>query len=402
MLEGIETGDAEGVGDERAHCRAAAGTGDDSLLAGEVVEVPDDQEVGRIAGGRDHLQLLVEAGARAGRRVLAVAPAEAFDGEPAQVLLGAHPGRAVEGRQLGDAQVDLEVDQAGHIQRGRQRIRQVLEGGSHLRPRLEEEVLRFEAPAAGVVEAVAGLQAEQHVVGLRVLTVDVVEVVGGAEPELELGSQVLERQIDLLLPGDPVPLDLEQVALGAKDIAIGRDRLAGAFQVATGDLGGDFPAQAAGERDHTFGVLGQDLAVDARLVVEALHLAGRAELHQVQVTGAVGGQQRQVVGVAVGAALLAEAGAGRHVDLTAQDGLDPGRSALLVEGDGAVHDAVVGERQRRHLELGGAGHQGLDPAGAVEQRELGVVVEVDELLWWLNRGVRHRLDLGWRDPGPLA
>jgi hypothetical protein len=52
---------------------------------------------------------------------------------------------------------------------------------------------------------------------------------------------------------------------------------------------------------------------------------------------------------------------------------------LLVELDGAGERAVVGERDRRHLELGGAGSKVRDPAGPVEDRVLGVDMEVDEL-----------------------
>ena len=52
---------------------------------------------------------------------------------------------------------------------------------------------------------------------------------------------------------------------------------------------------------------------------------------------------------------------------------------MLVELDGAGERAVVGERDRRHLELGRAGGEVRDPAGPVEDRELGVDVEVDEL-----------------------
>jgi hypothetical protein len=52
---------------------------------------------------------------------------------------------------------------------------------------------------------------------------------------------------------------------------------------------------------------------------------------------------------------------------------------LLVELDGAGERSVVGERDGRHLEFGGAGREIRDPTGPVEDRELGVDVEVNEL-----------------------
>ncbi len=66
------------------------------------------------------------------------------------------------------------------------------------------------------------------------------------------------------------------------------------------------------------------------------------------------------------------------VDLAAQNRLDSGLSGLPVELDRAGHGAVVGEPDRRHLELGGAGREGRDPAGPVEDRVLGVDVKVDK------------------------
>ena len=66
------------------------------------------------------------------------------------------------------------------------------------------------------------------------------------------------------------------------------------------------------------------------------------------------------------------------VDLAAEDGLDAFVPRRLVEVDRAGERAVIGERDGRHLELGGALREVRDPAGPVEDRVLGVDVEVDE------------------------
>ena len=63
-----------------------------------------------------------------------------------------------------------------------------------------------------------------------------------------------------------------------------------------------------------------------------------------------------------------------EVGLEADDRLDPVLAAGLVEVDGAVHHAVVGEAQGRLSELRRAGRHRLDLAGAVEQRVLAVGV----------------------------
>jgi hypothetical protein len=66
------------------------------------------------------------------------------------------------------------------------------------------------------------------------------------------------------------------------------------------------------------------------------------------------------------------------VDLAADDRLHALLARLPVELDRAGEAPVVGERHRRHLQLGRAGRQLRDPAGPVEDRVLGVDVEVDE------------------------
>ena len=66
------------------------------------------------------------------------------------------------------------------------------------------------------------------------------------------------------------------------------------------------------------------------------------------------------------------------VDLAAEHGLDAFVPGCLVEIDRAGERAVVGQRDGRHLELGSALREVRDPARAVEDRVLGVDVEVDE------------------------
>ena len=70
--------------------------------------------------------------------------------------------------------------------------------------------------------------------------------------------------------------------------------------------------------------------------------------------------------------------AGRDVQLDPDDRLDARRPALQVELHRAVHHAVVREGDGRHLHLHGITDHVLDLGRAVEQGELGVVVQVDE------------------------
>ena len=71
--------------------------------------------------------------------------------------------------------------------------------------------------------------------------------------------------------------------------------------------------------------------------------------------------------------------AGRDVDLAAEDRLDALLLRLIVEDDRREHVAVLGDRERRHLQARRLLQQLVDAAGAVEQRIFGVQVQVDEI-----------------------
>ena len=76
-------------------------------------------------------------------------------------------------------------------------------------------------------------------------------------------------------------------------------------------------------------------------------------------------------------ALLLLRGVVADVDLAADERLDARLRGLLVELDRARERAVIGEPDGRHLELGGTSRQSGDTARAVEDRVLGVDVQVD-------------------------
>ena len=75
-----------------------------------------------------------------------------------------------------------------------------------------------------------------------------------------------------------------------------------------------------------------------------------------------------------------------EVDLAADDRLDAMACTRVVELDRPVHHAVVGEPEGRLVELCGESGELLDLAGAIQQRVLGVDVQVGERLRGQHRG----------------
>ena len=255
--------------------------------------------------------------------------------------------------------------------------------------------------AGGDVHGRAGVDAEQVLLGRRVLLVDVVGVVGGQQRDLQVLRQPEQPVAHPLLEREVVVHQLHEVAVATEDVLVVGRRLAGRVVVAVAQVDLDLAGRAAGRRDDALAVLGQQLAVESRLLEEPVTPGARREPEQVvhplgrlreQGHVRVGAARRDVVGAAVvevDALALEARDVGGGVRLHPDDRLDPRGLRLLVELVGAEHVAVVGHRHRGHADLGGALGQRLEAGGAVEHGVLGVDVQVDEGVATGLRPCRH-------------
>ena len=113
----------------------------------------------------------------------------------------------------------------------RHRFREVAEDQRHLLGGLQVELVAVVLQAVGVVDRLAGADAEQDVVRLEVGVLQVMDVVGGDELQVQVLRDRLQTDVDDLLLLDPLVLHLEEEVVGAEDVAIGGrrfDRLAAA------------------------------------------------------------------------------------------------------------------------------------------------------------------------------
>jgi hypothetical protein len=130
--------------------------------------------------------------------------------------------------------------------------------------------------------------------------------------------------------------------------------------------------------DDAFAVAGEQFGVHPGLVVVAVEISHRGQLHEVLVAGVVHRQQRAVVANVVAPRRAVVARPRGDVRLDADDRLDSGLTSRPVEVDDAVEDAVIGDGE------GGLAVEGCsvdDVAHArrpVEHRELGVDVQMCE------------------------
>ena len=230
------------------------------------------------------------------------------------------------------------------------------------------------------VEVVAGPDAEQDVVGLRLGLVDVVEVVGHDQRQAGLGREPDELLVEPALLRQPVILELEEEPVATEDVAVLAGQVPGELPVVELERPRDLATEAGRQADQSLAVAGEVVAVDPGLVVVAVEVGVGHQPAEVAVADVVLGQQDEVERLGVGLALLVGHRTAGDVGLDADDRLDPLGGRRLVEGDGAVQRAVIGQGQAVKALLGRRIDQVVDPSQPVEEAELGVDVEVGEVV----------------------
>ena len=273
-------------------------------------------------------------------------------------------------------EVDGDVAGVGDAAGGLDGLGEVAEELGHLVAVLQEVGGVGHLQTVLLVDGGVGLDGEEDVLGGVLVAVDVVDVVGGDDGDVEGAAHLDELDVD--------PVELGHVAVALElEVEAGHALLepqggvAGVVVAPVAEEAGDLAVEAAGEGDHALAVLLQELAVDAGLVVVALELGLGGEVEEVAVAGLVLGEQGEVVGL-LGVGQAVAAAGGGEVGLHADDGLDVGGAGLAVEVDDGVEDAVVGEADGVHAEGLGPLDELIDAAEAVEQAVLAVEVEVGE------------------------
>ena len=208
-----------------------------------------------------------------------------------------------------------------------------------------------------------------------VLAAQVVHVTRADEAAADFPRDLDDPLVALVLRRQPVLLHLEVDVLGTEHIAQLIGMCASIVHAVVQEPLAEARGKTPGERDHALGVALDQTHVDRGLAaIQPVEEARGGELHEVAIADVVRRQQRQVVALDLArptCRMVVD-----EVDLAAEDRLDVVLPASLVHLDRAVHHAVVGQPQRGLAELGGALGERLDLARAVEQRVLGVHVEM--------------------------
>ena len=280
----------------------------------------------------------------------------------ARVLVGV-AREAVGHRELGQArlaELDLHVGPLGDQQRVVARLGHVPEEMAHLRRRLEVVLGAVELEPVRVRQQRTGLDAQQRVVRYRVLAVRVVAVVRGEQRRVEAPGDLDQLRVGPLLLGEAVVLQLDEEVVAAEDVLEPAGPPLRLRLVARQQRLEDHPAQTSGGGDEPGVMALEELPVEPGLVVVALEVGRRGQLHQVAVALDRLGQEGQVVVELLPALDVAArvvdpppphrplvARLAGHVGLGTDDRHDPLVPAGLVEVQDPVHVPVVRDAERR-------------------------------------------------------
>ena len=151
-----------------------------------------------------------------------------------------------------------------------QRLRQGGEEGAHLVLGLQVELLRLKAHAVRVVERLAGLDAQQHILQLTVLAREIMRVVRRHERKARLLRDAQQAAVDLTLLRNAVVLQLQIEMLRAENAGKLQRIGLGSVIVPGAQPARDLARQTGRQSDQALAVLPQQGEVYAGLAVKAL------------------------------------------------------------------------------------------------------------------------------------
>ena len=242
VLHGVDVRDVEAVADHAARGAAPAGTHGDACASGIADEVGDDQEVVGEAHLLDHVLLVPEL-----VPVLVVRSIPlpiALVAELFQIGEAVVPLRQPEFRQVVLAEGKVQIAHVGDLRRVLQRALVAREQGRHLLLAAEVEVPGLIAHPVLVVDGLAGLDAQQYIVGLRVLLPEVVRVVGAHHRQPRLPVDAEDALVHDGLVPDAVVLELQIETVRAEDVGELQGIGLGVLVLPVPQPPGDLPGEA--------------------------------------------------------------------------------------------------------------------------------------------------------------
>ena len=334
---------------------------------------------------------------RDGGRPLAVTTAGAFVDEPAEVV---HLGQTVGARERREGRGDQrQVEGGGSTDLGGQLhdARVAGEAAALLGTGAEVGTGRRRQPRVELGQAApgphGGQRGGQAALGRR----GVVGVGGGDATDVVAGGQLGQGVVAGRVERVAVVPQLDEDAVAPEGVDQPVQLAAGSGRAVVDECPGHGSLAAAGQRPHVAGGVAGDVGQrELRRPLLPCQVAEAERAGQAAVAGGAVGQQQQVVAVGVGGVVVGDAAggdlgervalvlgragfggqAGGEGDLGAEHGRQADGPGRFGEPDDAVEAVVVGEGEGVEAQAGGLGGQLLGVGGTVEEREVGVAVQL--------------------------
>src|SRR5260370_10175852 len=218
---------------------------------------------------------------------------------------------------------------------------------------LDVELAALELHPVRILDALAGLNADHHVLRVGVVFAEIMTVVGGDHRNPEFFFQPEEIGMDAVLHLQTLVLDLQKEIMFAEDVAILSRRGASSLILFFHEEFGDRALEAAGESNQTLRMIGKESLAYARFLVEAVQRSFRRDLDQVAIAFFIFSKNQEVVvGIAVRwSALDAVVIFLANVKLAADDGFDSGIPGGVNEMHRAKNIAVARHRHGGHVSV---------------------------------------------------
>src|SRR6266699_475103 len=169
--------------------------------------------------------------------------------------------------RIGDA-LDLDVAARSDVHGAAQRFRKLAENMGHFRRALEVELVGLELHAVRVAHGLAGLDAQEHVLRVSVVMVEVMSIVGGNQWDTSLFRKPNQFAVDILFDRQSLILNFEKEIAFAEDIAQTIGILARLIVLLIDDRFGHRAAKTGGKRNQSFAVFRKQIVVNARAIIE--------------------------------------------------------------------------------------------------------------------------------------
>ncbi len=165
--------------------------------------------------------------------------------------------------------LNLDVAAGSDIHGAAQRFRKFTEDLRHLHSALKVKLVGLELHAIGIAHGLAGLDAEQHFLGMSVVVMEVMAIVGGDERDTGLFRKPDQLAIDIFFDWQSLILNFEKKIAFAKYVAQAVSIFARLIIFLVHNGFRHRATKAGRESNQAFVVFGKQVVVNARFVVEA-------------------------------------------------------------------------------------------------------------------------------------